>query len=105
MQVTLGFSILGADFYCTADVRVTNRSHAGEVGFNGLYGPDAPCDCEWQLKSVTLQEDMPGKLGPSLEVPAWLEKLISEGDKLNDAVQEAEREEPRGRRAMKQAME
>jgi hypothetical protein len=105
MQVTLGFSILDADFYCTADVRVTIRSHSGEVGFNGLFGPDAPCDCEWQLESITLQQDMPGKLGPMLEVPQWLEKLISESDKLNDAVQEAEREEPRGRRAMRQEAE
>jgi hypothetical protein len=98
MQVTIGFSILGADFYCTADVVVTERSQSPSWD-------DPGSGCEWQLESVTLQEDMPGNLGPALEVPAWLEQLISESDKLNDAVQEAERDEPRGRRAMRIAAE
>ena len=99
MQVSIGFSILGTDYYLTADVKITSRSHDGSVGFNGLYGPDAPTGCEWTLEDIELHEDKPTGLGPALEVPGWLREIINESDALADAVSEAERELPRGRRA------
>jgi hypothetical protein len=97
VSVTIGFSILGSDYFLRAAVKITSRSHDGSVGFNSLYGPDAPCGCEWQLEDIELHEDKPTGLGPALEVPAWLLDVINESDKLADAVSEAERELPRGR--------
>jgi hypothetical protein len=49
------------------------------------------------LTDIELHEDTPTGLGPALEVPAWLRKVIDESDELADKVQEAERELPRGR--------
>ncbi len=97
VRVSIGFNVLGTDYFAKIDARITSRSHDGSVGFNGLYGPDAPCGCEWELEEISLHEDMPGKLGPALEVPAWLRKIINESDALADAVSEAERELPRRR--------
>jgi hypothetical protein len=99
VSVSIGFSILGTDYHAIIDAKITSRSHDGSVGFNWLYGPDAPSGCEWILEDIELHEDKPTGLGPALEVPAWLRAIINESDALADAVSEAERELPRGRRA------
>jgi len=99
VRVSIGFAILRTDYYATAEVKITSRSNDGSVGFNSLYGPDAPTGCEWELEDIELHEDTPTGLGPALEVPGWLRAIIDESDALADAVSEAERELPRGRRA------
>ena len=90
MQVSIGFSILGTDYYVSAEVKITERSSRPTYD-------DAGSGCEWELEDIELCEDMPGKLGPALEVPAWLRAIINESDALADAVSEAERELPRRR--------
>ena len=95
LHVSIGFNVLGADYFAKVDVKITSRSHDGSVGFNSLYGPDAPCGCEFELEDIELFEDKSTGLGPALEVPAWLRAIINESDALADAVSEAERELPR----------
>lgn len=106
VNVTLGLNVLGTDFLAKITARITVRSDNGSVGFNGLYGPDAPSGCEYNVEDIELFEDTPSGLGPALEVPNWLwkliRKLISESDELVEKVSEAERELPRGRRAMRE---
>lgn len=96
MHVSIGFNILGVDYFAKIDVKITSRSHDGSVGFNSLYGPDAPTGCEWELDDVAFYEDTPAGLVP-LECPDWLCKVINESDALADAISEAERELPRRR--------
>jgi hypothetical protein len=95
VNVSIGFAILGVDYLAKITARITSRSHDGSVGFNGLYGPDAPTGCEYEIEDIELHEDAPTGLGPALEVPGWLREIINESDALADAVQDAERELPR----------
>jgi hypothetical protein len=98
MRVSIGISILGTDYHAYVDVRITARSDPGGYPINGIYGPDAPTGCEWELEDVELHEDTTAGLGPILEAPAWLVEAIRDSDKLADAVSEGERDLPRGRR-------
>jgi hypothetical protein len=98
VSVSIGFSILGTDYFARIEAKITSRSHDGSVGFNSLYGPDAPTGCEYEIEDIQLHEDTPGGLGPVLLVPGWLRQVIDQSDALADAVQDAERELPRGRK-------
>ena len=102
VNVKLGLNVLGTDYLAKITARITVRSDNGSVGFNGLYGPDAPSGCEYDVEHIELFEDTPSGLGPALEIPTWLWKLIEESDELAEKVSEAERELPRGRRAMRE---
>lgn len=102
MQVSIGFAILGVDYFAMVDVKITSPSYGGHgPSFNDPGSP--PEGCEWEIDDIELHEETTSGLGPVLEVPAWLRGVIDESDKLRDAVSEGERELPRGRRSAKYA--
>ncbi len=90
-SVSVCLSILDADFVAEIEYRITSRG-APETGPTYSCGGQPAEPPEWDIEDVQLREYHPRPLlaaNPLLDVPKWLFELISEHDKVSEAIYEA----------------
>ena len=92
----INVQIAGKDYFVSYDFEIT-ASGSSMVG-PSWNSPGEPAEAaEFVVTVEDLQEDFGGqKLGPSLEIPRWLNDVLSaalyDSEKVNDVVQEADQE-------------
>jgi hypothetical protein len=92
MSQGINVSIAGKDYFLSYDFEITSRG-SSMVG-PSWNSPGEPAEAaEFVVTVEDLQEDLGGgKLGPSLEIPRWLNDALSaalyDSEKVNDVVQE-----------------
>jgi hypothetical protein len=87
-DVSIGFDLLGTDYYAEVTVNVTSMPHKGSPPSFDDPG-EAPSGAEFWVEHIDLYEDTPKKTGALLEVPKWLEALIENSDELSSEVNDA----------------
>ena len=96
MSQGINVQIAGKDYFLAYDFEITASGSDGAAP--SLSHPGEPPEpCEFVVVVEDLQEDLGGqKLGPSLEIPKWLNTVLSDAlydsEKVNDVVQMADRE-------------
>jgi len=87
--LTICFSILSTDLAAQVEFRITTPSHPGTPP-SLSYPGDPPEGCEFEVDSITLHHDLPGKLSDPIDLPPWLYTAIEESQKLADAISDYE---------------
>lgn len=86
--------IAGRDYVIGYDFKITVHGNNGTPP-SLSYPGDPPEPPEFEVDIVDLREDLSGKLGPSLEIPKWLERqfetFLCEDDGVYLEVCEADR--------------
>ena len=88
----INVEIAGKTYFASYDFEITSCGSSGSGP--SLNSPGEPAEAaEFFVTVDDLQEDLGGqKLGPSLEIPRWLNDVLSaalyDSEKVNDVVQE-----------------
>ena len=83
------FSTLSTDLAAQVEFRITTPFYPGTPP-SLSYPGDPPEGCEFEVDSITLHHDLPGRLSEPLDLPGWLYTAIEESPKLIDAISDYE---------------
>ena len=98
LTVKIPLVIMEQNFSADVEVSITARSHGPR--WPALNDPgDSGEACEWEVQDIRVRPWKKGERLPGVEVPIWLALMIEKSDDLAEAVDVAERDEPRGRAA------
>ena len=89
------FEWMGADVEATIYFEVTDWGAPPTRDY--VYGGDPGWPPEWEIHSISLREDRPGGLGPEFETTGALFDVLSQSERIHDAIHDAVAEDEMNR--------